>query len=148
MVADRLAGAGLAEPRVEMADGLRPAHVGGVVFKAVEQSGKSLAGPGARVAGRQRVGLGGGRAELQRVEPRQEPGEEIVGRHPPLHHQLDLRVDYSWKWGPTALTFFVDVQNVYMNESIVTYFYGYDFTQRAAFTSIPIIPSLGLRGVL
>ena len=66
----------------------------------------------------------------------------------PMHHQLDLRVDYSWKWGPTALTFFVDVQNVYMNESVVTYFYGYDFTQRAAFTSLPIIPSLGLRGVL
>ncbi|HEY5926865.1 MAG TPA: TonB-dependent receptor [Kofleriaceae bacterium] len=66
----------------------------------------------------------------------------------PLHHQLDLRVDYSWKWGPTALTFFVDVQNVYMNQSIVTYFYGYDFTQRTAFTSLPIIPSLGLRGVL
>jgi hypothetical protein len=66
----------------------------------------------------------------------------------PLHHQLDLRVDYSWKWGPTALTFFVDVQNVYMNRSIVTYFYGYDFTQRAAFESLPIIPSLGLRGVL
>ena len=66
----------------------------------------------------------------------------------PMHHQLDLRVDYMWKWGPTALTAFLDVQNVYMNESVVTYFYGYDFTQRAAFTSIPIIPSLGLRGVL
>jgi hypothetical protein len=66
----------------------------------------------------------------------------------PMHHQLDLRVDYSWKWGPTALTAFIDVQNVYMNESIVTYFYSYDYTQRAAFTSIPIIPSLGLRGIL
>ena len=66
----------------------------------------------------------------------------------PLHHQLDLRVDYNWKWGPTALTAFLDVQNIYMNESVVTYFYGYDFTQRAAFTSIPIIPSIGLRGVL
>jgi hypothetical protein len=66
----------------------------------------------------------------------------------PMHHQLDVRVDYNWKWGPTALTAFLDVQNVYMNESVVTYFYGYDFTQRAAFTSIPIIPSIGLRGVL
>jgi hypothetical protein len=66
----------------------------------------------------------------------------------PLHHQLDLRIDYSWRWGPTALTAFIDVQNVYMNESVVTYFYGYDFTERAAFTSLPIIPSLGLRGVL
>ena len=74
-------------------------------------------------------------------------GEVNSGRAP-LHHQLHLRVDYSWNWGPTAMTFFVDVQNVYMNQSVVTYFYSYDFTQRAAFTSIPIIPSLGLRGVL
>jgi hypothetical protein len=73
---------------------------------------------------------------------------ETNSERAPMHHQLDLRVDYSWKWGPTALTFFVDVQNVYMNESIVSYFYSYDFTQRSAFTSIPIIPSLGLRGVL
>jgi outer membrane receptor protein involved in Fe transport len=73
---------------------------------------------------------------------------ETNSERAPIHHQLDLRVDYSWKWGPTALTFFVDVQNVYMNESVVTYFYGYDFTERAAFTSLPIIPSLGLRGVL
>lgn len=66
----------------------------------------------------------------------------------PIHHQLDVRVDYSWKWNPVALTAFIDVQNVYMNESIVTYFYGYDYTQRDAFKSLPIIPSLGLRGIL
>ena len=46
------------------------------------------------------------------------------------------------------MTGFIDVQNVYMNKSVVSYFYGYDFTQRAAFESLPIIPSLGLRGVL
>ena len=66
----------------------------------------------------------------------------------PIHHQLDLRVDFAWKWGPVAMTAFLDVQNAYMNESIVTYFYSYDYSQRAAFTSLPIIPSLGLRGIL
>lgn len=66
----------------------------------------------------------------------------------PMHHQLDLRVDYSWKWGPVAATAFLDVQNVYLNESIVTYFYSYDFRQRTAFTSLPLIPSIGLRGIL
>ena len=66
----------------------------------------------------------------------------------PLHHQLDVRVDYSWHWGPTELTAFLDVQNVYMNESIAAYFYSYDYTQRAEFKSLPIIPSIGLRGVL
>jgi hypothetical protein len=66
----------------------------------------------------------------------------------PLHHQLDLRVDYSWHWGPTEMTVFLDVQNVYMNESVAAYFYSYDYTQRQAFKSLPIIPSIGLRGVL
>jgi hypothetical protein len=66
----------------------------------------------------------------------------------PMHHQLDLRVDYSWHWGPTEMTVFADVQNVYMNDSVVTYFYSYDYSQRTAFKSLPIIPSLGLRGVL
>jgi len=66
----------------------------------------------------------------------------------PMHHQLDVRIDYAWKWGPTDLTVFADVQNVYMNDSVVTYFYGYDYTQRQAFKSLPIIPSIGLRGVL
>ncbi len=66
----------------------------------------------------------------------------------PMHHQLDLRADYSWKWGPTALTAFLDIQNVYMNDSVVTYFYNYDYSQRAAFKSLPLIPSIGLRGIL
>lgn len=72
---------------------------------------------------------------------------EVNSERAPIHHQLDLRVDYSWKMGPMAATAFVDVQNVYMNESIVTYFYSYDFSQRAAFKSLPLIPSIGLRGV-
>ncbi|HET9619801.1 MAG TPA: TonB-dependent receptor plug domain-containing protein [Kofleriaceae bacterium] len=66
----------------------------------------------------------------------------------PIHHQLDVRVDYAWQWGPAAMTAYLDIQNVYMNESVVTYFYNYDYSQRAAFKSIPILPSLGLRGVL
>ncbi|MDQ3365982.1 MAG: TonB-dependent receptor [Myxococcota bacterium] len=73
---------------------------------------------------------------------------EINGERAPIHHQLDLRVDRAWKWGPVEMTGFLDVQNVYLNESVVTYFYGYDYTQRSAFKSLPIIPSLGLRGVL
>jgi hypothetical protein len=73
---------------------------------------------------------------------------EVNTQRAPMHHQLDLRIDYGWRWGPTDLTLFVDVQNVYYNDSVVTYFYGYDYTQRAEFKSLPIIPSLGLRGVL
>ena len=66
----------------------------------------------------------------------------------PMHHQLDVRVDYLWHWGPTEMTAFLDVQNVYMDESIARYFYSYDYSQRQPFKSLPIIPSIGLRGVL
>jgi hypothetical protein len=41
---------------------------------------------------------------------------------------------------------FLDVQNVYLNDGPVGYFYGFDYTQRAAFHSLPIIPTAGLRG--
>jgi len=73
---------------------------------------------------------------------------DVNSARAPIHHQLDARIDYSWKWGPTALTAFLDVQNVYLNDSVVTYFYSYDYSQRTAFKSLPFIPSIGLRGVL
>ncbi len=73
---------------------------------------------------------------------------EVNGERAPIHHQLDLRVDRTWKIGAVALTGFIDVQNVYLNTSVVTYFYNYDYSQSSAFKSLPIIPSLGLRGVL
>ena len=44
-------------------------------------------------------------------------------------------------WGPVKMTKFLDVQNVYLNDSVVTYFYGFDYTQRAAFRSLPIMPT-------
>ncbi|MFN0248457.1 MAG: TonB-dependent receptor plug domain-containing protein [Kofleriaceae bacterium] len=72
---------------------------------------------------------------------------DINSGRAPIHHQLDIRVDYNWRWGPIDLTAFLDIQNLYMNESVVTYFYSYDFSERVAFTSIPIIPAIGLRGV-
>jgi hypothetical protein len=66
----------------------------------------------------------------------------------PMHHQLDLRVDRSWHWGDVLMTFFLDVQNVYLNQSVAGYTYTYDYSQRLEFKSLPIIPSIGLRGVL
>ena len=44
------------------------------------------------------------------------------------------------------MTKFLDVQNVYLNDSVVGYFYGFDYSQRGAFRSLPILPTAGLRG--
>jgi hypothetical protein len=75
------------------------------------------------------------------------PGE-VNSERAPIHHQLDVRVDYTWNWGSTVLLAFLDIQNVYLDRSIVTYFYSYDYSQRSAFESLPLLPAAGLRVVL
>jgi outer membrane receptor protein involved in Fe transport len=72
-------------------------------------------------------------------------GEVNSGRAE-LHHQLDIRIDKSFKWGPVKMSKFIDIQNVYLNDSVVGYFYNFDYTERAAFRSLPILPTAGLRG--
>jgi hypothetical protein len=71
---------------------------------------------------------------------------DVNSERAPLHHQLDLRIDRTSHWGPIKITQFLDVQNVYMNDTVVGYFYGFDYTQRAAFHTLPILPTAGLRG--
>jgi hypothetical protein len=73
---------------------------------------------------------------------------KVYSDRAPIHHQLDLRLDRYWKFGPVAMSWFLDVQNVYLNQSVVGYFYSYDYTQRSAFKSLPILPSVGVRGTL
>jgi hypothetical protein len=71
---------------------------------------------------------------------------EVNSERAPMHHQLDIRIDRTSRWGPIKITQFLDVQNVYMNDTVVGYFYGFDYTQRAAFRTLPILPTAGLRG--
>ncbi len=73
---------------------------------------------------------------------------KVYSDRAPIHHQLDLRIDRSWHSGPVLMTFFIDVQNVYLDQSITNTSYSYDYSQPINFKSLPIIPSIGLRGVL
>jgi outer membrane receptor protein involved in Fe transport len=66
----------------------------------------------------------------------------------PPHHQIDLRVDRTWIAGPVKLTAFLDVQNVYLKRTVVGYGYSFDYSERFAFETLPILPSIGLRGEL
>ncbi len=71
---------------------------------------------------------------------------EVNSERAPVHHQLDIRIDRTSHWGPVKVTQFLDIQNVYLNDSVVGYYYGFDYTQRAAFRTLPILPTAGLRG--
>jgi outer membrane receptor protein involved in Fe transport len=63
-------------------------------------------------------------------------------------HQLDLRIDRKWKFNNWELAAFLDVTNVYAHARVLGYNYNFDFSQRKAFTELPILPALGIRGAL
>ncbi|AGP35719.1 TonB-dependent receptor domain-containing protein [Sorangium cellulosum] len=66
-------------------------------------------------------------------------------RLPPFH-QLDLRLDKSWKFKRWQLSAYLDVQNVYNNANSEAIQYNYNYTARQYVTGLPILPSFGLRG--
>jgi outer membrane receptor protein involved in Fe transport len=63
-----------------------------------------------------------------------------------LQHQLDVRVDRTWNFHKWRLKAFLDVQNVYLHPAAYAYQYSYDYSQKDALKTIPILPSLGVRG--
>ncbi len=67
----------------------------------------------------------------------------------PLFHQLDVRLDKTWflKNGG-KIGFYVDVLNVYNQANSEGVTYNYNSTLSTQTNSLPILPSLGLRGEL
>ncbi|NVB42139.1 hypothetical protein G6O69_30230 [Pseudenhygromyxa sp. WMMC2535] len=63
----------------------------------------------------------------------------------PLFHQLDLRLDKRWIRRRTAISAYLDVQNVYNNLYPEAYVYSLDWSQREALFGLPIYPSLGVQ---
>jgi hypothetical protein len=70
----------------------------------------------------------------------------INSRRVEVQHQLDLRVDRTWSLAGWKLAAYLDVSNVYLNAAAIEYQYNFDYTRRTAITTLPIIPSFGLRG--
>jgi hypothetical protein len=66
----------------------------------------------------------------------------------PLFHQLDVRVEKTWKLHAWQLAAYLDVQNVYDHRSQEGLQYSYDYTRSAPVAGLPILPSLGVRGEL
>jgi outer membrane receptor protein involved in Fe transport len=67
-------------------------------------------------------------------------------RLPPFH-QLDLRIDKRWKLGDLTLSAYLDLINAYNRKNPDFIQYNYDFSESRAQTgSLPIVPSLGMRG--
>ena len=73
-------------------------------------------------------------------------GPEFSKRLAPFH-QLDLRVDKRWKFANWSLSAYLDLINAYNRKNPDFIQYRYDYQQSQGQTgSLPIVPSLGLRG--
>jgi TonB family protein len=67
----------------------------------------------------------------------------------PLSNQLDLRVDYSFRWWRLRMNAFLDVINAYNAQNgDLGWAWRFDYSARVPGGGIPILPTIGLRGEL
>jgi TonB family protein len=63
----------------------------------------------------------------------------------PMFHQLDVRIEKTSIKRHYRLTWYVDVQNVYLAKNPLGVTYNYNYTQAARVQGLPILPIAGLR---
>ncbi|MEZ4454274.1 MAG: energy transducer TonB [Nannocystaceae bacterium] len=63
----------------------------------------------------------------------------------PAFHQLDLRVDRRWVYKRITTTAYLDVLNVYNAQNTEFINYSYNYQQSNKITSLPILPSIGVK---
>ncbi len=84
-------------------------------------------------------------SDSREFAPFTEPGDERT----PFSNQLDLRVDYSFRWWRFKMNAFLDVMNAYNAQNgDLGWAYRYDYSTRIPGGGIPILPTIGIRGEL
>ena len=66
----------------------------------------------------------------------------------PLFHQLDVRIDKTWKFSRWTLSAYLDVQNAYNQGNVEGVSTNYNATRSTFATGLPILPIVGVRGEL
>lgn len=66
----------------------------------------------------------------------------------PAFHQLDVRVDKTWKFKSWALSAYLDVQNAYIHKNVDSIDYNFDYSQTTKTYGLPFLPIIGIRGEL
>jgi len=60
-------------------------------------------------------------------------------------HALDVRIDKEWHFTDWNLALYLDVSNTYNRQNPEALNYNFDYSESQVISSLPIIPSLGLR---
>ena len=76
--------------------------------------------------------------------------DAIAGRsrsaRAPAFHQLDVRIEKTWVFNYYSMGVYMDIQNLYNNKNVETTQYDYRFRESAPVTSVPFLPTIGVRG--
>ncbi|HTS82610.1 MAG TPA: TonB family protein [Myxococcaceae bacterium] len=64
----------------------------------------------------------------------------------PAFAELDVRIDKVWAFDTWSLDLYLDVQNVTSTRSVEGTTYNYNYSQKAYFQGLPIVPILGVKG--
>ncbi len=73
-------------------------------------------------------------------------GPAASGRGP-VFHQLDVRVDKIWLYDTWQLGLYLDIQNIYDRQNQDFEQYDYRYQGSRSIPDIPILPTLGIKGV-
>jgi TonB family protein len=66
----------------------------------------------------------------------------------PMFHQLNVRIDKTWRFSGWSLSTYLDVYNAYNAANVEGVLRNYNHTQQAYAQGIPFLPSIGVRGEL
>jgi TonB family protein len=64
----------------------------------------------------------------------------------PLFTQTDVRAEKTWLFDTWSLGLYLDVQNLFARDNVEAIQYDYRFRASAPVTSVPFLPTLGIRG--
>jgi TonB family protein len=64
----------------------------------------------------------------------------------PAFHQLDVRVDKTFRFPNWTFSAYLEVMNLYNRQNPEGVFFNFDFTQQQFFNSLPILPVFGVKG--
>lgn len=77
-----------------------------------------------------------------------DPSFRDMGERLDTFTRLDIRIDRDFDIGPIRGSIYLDVQNVYNATNNEGVLFSFDYAQKANLPGLPILPAIGIRGIL
>jgi hypothetical protein len=120
-------------------------HVGNLVASYKFDSGWELGGRFRLATGRPDTRVVGGTFDADDGDY-QDVNGEFQGDRRETFHQADIRLEKTWVFDTWMIGAYLDIQNLFNVKNVEAIQYDYRFRESAPVTSIPFLPTIGVRG--